>query len=59
MENLTIDKIALQLLDGLDKSKFNEVKQWLIEYQITNKLTLKQLNELCWNDSNWIFDQIF
>ena len=61
MQKLTFDKIVYDLTVGLDYTpgQLQQISQWLLEYQATNQLTLYQLNELCWEDSDWIFSQIF
>ena len=33
--------------------------KWLLEYQLANDMSLRELDELCFEDSNWVFDQIF
>jgi hypothetical protein len=57
---LTIDKVTRRLIDGLDKEKdFQLIKKLLLEYKIANKMSLVELDDLCWEDSNWVFDQIY
>jgi hypothetical protein len=57
MDRLTIEEIARQLCDDLDKD-VNEVIQGLKNYLERNPMSLKKLNEKCWEDSSEIFDQI-
>jgi len=60
MTTLTINEVTRRLIDGLDKEKdFELIKKWLLEYQLANQLTLKELDDLCFEDSNWVFDQIY
>ena len=61
MKQITIDTIVSELTDGLTytQEQLQQIRKWLIEYQTANQLTLKQLRDLCWEDSVWIFDQIF
>lgn len=60
---ITIDCIVDQLFDDLPYANSEEkrfkAKKWLLEYQAANQLTLRELNEMCWEDSVWVFDQIF
>lgn len=58
---MTIDDVVTRLNDGIDrtKSEFEQCKQWLLEFQAANDMTLKELDNLCWKDSNWVFEQIF
>lgn len=32
---------------------------WLYEFYTANDITLNELNDLCYSDSDWIFQQIF
>lgn len=44
-----------------------EIKQWaafVLKYvcpegQTENDMSLKELDELCWSDSDWVFNQMF
>lgn len=58
---LTYMEIALQLCKGLHKSdeELRQAEKWLTEYGTANDLSLHELNEMCWADSVWFFDQIF
>lgn len=58
---MTIDDIVRRLNDGLDRTEEElfMCKQWLLEYQTANDMTLKELDDLCFEDSNWVFDNIF
>ena len=60
MKELTIDEVVRRLIDGLDKEKdFQLIKKWLWEFQTANQMSLKELDDLCWKDSIWIFEQIY
>lgn len=56
-----VKNIARQLCDGLDKTEaeIEQCERWLAEYGIAHQLSLYQLNELCWEDSDWVLNQIF
>ena len=59
---MTIDDVVRRLNDGIDDRTEEELdmcKKWLLEYQISNKMTLEELDDMCFEDSVWIFDQIF
>ena len=58
-EMMDIKDVAKQLLDGLDSSDFDYVCERLEQIRIEDALTIEQLNELCWNDSNAMFDRIY
>lgn len=34
-------------------------RKWLTEFMVANDMTLKELDDLCYTDSAWVFDQIF
>ena len=52
-----IDTIVKELIDGLNMN-FDDVKQRLVELWEANQWSLSELRDLCWNDSNLIFDMI-
>lgn len=58
---MTINDIVRRLNDGVDKTEeeLKMCKNWLIEYQLANDMSLKELDELCFEDSNWVFDNFF
>ena len=58
---MTIDNIVRRLNDGLDRTEEElfMCKKWLLEYQAANDMTLQELDNLCFEDSNWVFDNIF
>jgi hypothetical protein len=53
--------IVRRLNDGLCRTpaELQKCDEWLREYQAANQLTLKELDDLCFADANWVFDQIF
>ena len=54
---LTLEKVAQQLCDGLEYDVY-AVVAGLKQYMNEHGLTLKELNDLCWEDSVKIFDAI-
>ena len=58
---LTIDDVVRRLNDGLNRTEdeLMQCKQWLLEFQLANQMTLRELDDLCFEDSVWVFDQIF
>ena len=56
-----VRKIEKRLNDGLDRTPEEHEKcfQWLMEFMTANDMSLRELDELCWKDSVWVFDQIF
>lgn len=56
---MNIEDVTKQLLDGFDSSDFDYVCERLEQIRIEDALTIEQLNELCWNDSNAMFDRIY
>lgn len=57
----TVRDVEVRLNDGLDRTPEEREMcvRWLTEYMEANQLTLKQLDELCFTDSTWVFEQIF
>lgn len=60
-KELSIKEIERRLNDGLNRTKEEREHciKWLYEYYTANELTLNELDDLCFSDSNWIFEQIF
>ena len=56
-EMLTIDQIVSELIDGLNLD-FNDIKTRLVELWEASQWSLKELRDLCWEDSAMIFDMI-
>lgn len=60
MTKFTINKIEESLIDGLNYTK--EQREQIHNYlcnELKNGLSLKELNEKCWEDSDAIFQEIF
>lgn len=57
----SVREIERRLNDGLGRTpkEHEQCYKWLVEFMTANDMTLKQLDELCWEDSNWVFAQIF
>ena len=51
-------EVAQNLCDGLDKD-INDVAVRLKEWGEKNNLTPEYVDELCWVDSCYVFDQIY
>lgn len=58
---MTIDDIVHRLNDGLNRTEkeLEMCKRWLLEYQFANDMSLRELDDLCFVNSDWIFDNIF
>ena len=58
---LTIDEIIRQLFDGLDKDEadWELARTRLTEYYAASQMSLKELNEICWEDSTFAFGIIY
>ena len=58
---MTIDDIVCRLNDGLDRTEeeLEKCKKWLLEFQLANDMSLRELDDLCFEDSNRVFAQIF
>ena len=56
-----VKEIERKLNDGLQRTQEEHEKcyKWLVEFMIANDLSLNELDDFCFTDSNWIFDQIF
>ena len=62
MDNtITIESITRELTDGLTytKKQIEEIQKWLIAYMFANRLSLRELSERCWENSDNIFNEIF
>lgn len=58
---MTIDDVVRRLNDGLERtaSELERCKEWLLEFQVANQMTLKELDDMCFEDSVWVLDNIF
>jgi len=54
---ITIDQVVRELIDGLDMD-FDDIKYRLVALWEANQWSLKELRDLCWEDSALIFDMI-
>lgn len=56
-----IDDVVRRLNDGLDRTdeELRRCKEWLLKHQAETGMTLEELDDMCWKDSGWVFDQIF
>lgn len=57
----SIDDVVRRLNDGIERTpeEYEQCKNWLLEFQYENQMSLEQLDDLCFEDSTWVFDQIF
>lgn len=57
----SIDDVVRRLNDGLDRTdeELEMCKRWLLEFQIANQMSLNELDDMCFEDSTWVFDRIF
>ena len=60
-EITSVKDVERRLNDGLDRTPEEHEKcyKWLMEFMTANDMSLKELDDLCWSDSDWIFNQIF
>jgi len=58
---MTIDDVVRRLNDGLERTdeELKRCKKWLLEFQAANQMTLKELDDMCFADSAWVFDNIY
>lgn len=57
----TVEKIESRLNEGIKRTEGERRKciLWLTEFMTANDMTLEELNDLCFKDSDWVFNQIF
>lgn len=55
---MTIDEVTTNLCDDLNKDR-EFIKQRLLQIMEEDKLSIDELNELCWGDSTTVFDRIY
>ena len=60
-EITSVKDVERRLNDGLDRTpeEHEMCYKWLMEFMTANDMSLKELDDLCWTDSDWIFNQIF
>lgn len=58
---MTIDDVVRRLNDGLERTEeeLEMCKRWLLEFQVANEMTFNELDNLCFEDSAWVLDNIF
>lgn len=58
---MSINDIVRRLNDGIERTEeeLERCKIWLLEYQFANDMTLKELDSLCFENSDWVFNEIF
>lgn len=56
----TIDDVVRRLNDGLDRTdeELEKCKRWLLGFQTANQMSLNELDDLCYKDSVWVFENI-
>lgn len=56
-----VREIEKRLNEGIERTPEEHQKcyEWLMEFMSANDMSLKDLDDLCREDSNWIFAQIF
>ena len=57
----SVKDVERRLNDGLDRTPEEHEKcvVWLTEFMVANQMNLKELDDLCFKDAAWVFDQIF
>lgn len=60
-DEFTIEEIVARLNNGLERTpeELEKCKQWLLKYQAKHYLDSKALDDLCFENSDWVFNQIF
>ena len=58
---MNIDDVVRRLNDGIERTEeeLEMCKKWLLEYQLANQMSIKELDDMCFEDSVSVFDQIF
>lgn len=56
-----VEEIESCLNEGIRRTEEEHEKCvcWLMEFMTTNDITLEELEDLCFKDSDWVFNQIF
>ena len=57
----SVKDVERRLNDGLERTEEERDKciLWLTEFMTANQMSLRELDNLCFEDSNWVFEQIF
>ena len=58
---MNIDNIIRRLNDGIDRTEeeLKVCKEWLLEFQLANDMSLSELDDLCFIDPDWVLENIF
>lgn len=62
MKNIeNVKEVERRLNEGLNRTEEEHEKclVWLVSYMEANQLTLNELDNLCFENSDWVFGQIF
>lgn len=57
----SVRDVERRLNDGISRTPEEHEKciVWLTEFMAANEMSLNELDDLCFEDSGWVFDQIF
>ena len=61
MKLRSVKDVEKRLNDGIERTEIEQQQcvQWLTEFMAANDMSLKELDDLCFEDSTWVFEQIF
>jgi len=61
MKLTSVKDVEKRLNDGIKRTETEKQQcvQWLTEFMVANDMSLKELDDLCFEDSTWVFEQIF
>lgn len=56
-----VKDVERRLNEGIERTEeeHNKCVLWLTEFMVANDMSLEELDDLCFEDSTWVFDQIF
>lgn len=56
-----VKDVERRLNEGIERTEaeHNQCILWLTEFMVANDMSLEELDDLCFEDSTWVFDQIF
>ena len=56
-----VKDVERRLNEGIERTEeeHNQCVLWLTEFMVANDMSLEELDDLCFEDSSWVFDQIF
>lgn len=56
-----VKDVERRLNEGIERTteEHEQCMKWLTEFMIANDMSLDELDDLCFEDSVWVFDQIF